>query len=450
VALGTMLAPLNSTMIAVAIPHIVDEFQVDVAAAGWLVTAYLITMAAIQPVAGKLGDRFGRRRLIIGGLLAFGIASLGAAAAPGLEMVLLFRLMQAFSGAVAFPNGVALLTEIIPRERRASSFGIVGAAASFAAAAGPPLGGLLLSGAGWRVLFFANVPVVMLALLLGWNSIPRTSGPRREQNSSFDLAGALLLFVGLGGLAGLLTQSRQGASLPLLAVGAFVLLFIFAIFVRYELAHRDPVVKLALFRSRAFTAACSANALSNLAMYVLLLAIPLLLAQRPGWTSGQTGLVLAVLFGVMILFSPVGGRIADRAGRRRPAVAGMTMLTLGVLPLLFAGTQISIPLLLAGLALSGIGLGLSGASLQASAMDSVEAGDAGVAAGVYSTSRYFGSIVGSSLLAGLLGTTYSGEGFRAVFVMVASAAFLAVLLALTLPVQKSEPGTVAGRQEGIA
>lgn len=433
VALGTMLAPLNSTMIAVALPHIVEEFHVDVAAAGWLVTAYLIVMAAIQPVAGKLGDLLGRRRLIIGGLVVFGVASIGAAVAPGLEMLLLFRLLQAFSGAVSLPNGVALLREIIPVARRASSFGMVSAATSLAAAAGPPLGGFLLQGGGWRTLFFANVPVVLLALVLGWRAIPRTASRPRERTVSFDIAGSLLLFILLGGLAALLSQGRRGMDLVLVTAGTLVLIGIAIFFIRHELRHPDPVVSLGLFRRRAFTAASGANALSNLAMYVMLLAIPLLLGMRQGWTSAQTGLVLAVLFGVMVVFSPLGGRIADRVGRRRPAVAGTLMLAVGVFPLVMAGTDIGIPLLLAGLAISGAGIGISGAGLQTSAMDSVDVTEAGVAAGVYSTCRYFGSIVGSSLLGGLLGTTYTASGFQAVFIMVAVAASLSVLLALSLP-----------------
>lgn len=437
VALGTMLAPLNSTMIAVALPHIVEEFHVDVASAGWLVTAYLIVMAAIQPVAGKLGDMLGRRRLIIGGLVVFGMASIGAAVAPGLEMLLFFRLMQAFSGAVSLPNGVALLREIIPVARRASSFGMVSAATSLAAAAGPPLGGFLLQGGGWRALFFANVPVVVLALVLGWQAIPRISRRLREKTVSFDFVGSLLLFILLGGLAALLSQGRRGIDLLLMTAGAVVLIVIATFFIKHELNHPDPIVSPGLFRRRAFTAASGANALSNLAMYVMLLAIPLLLGMRQGWTSAQTGLVLAVLFGVMVVFSPLGGRIADRVGRRRPAVAGTVMLALGVLPLVVASTEITIPLLIAGLALSGAGIGISGAGLQTSAMDSVDVTEAGVAAGVYSTSRYFGSIVGSSLLGGLLGTTYSTNGFQAVFIMVAVAASLSVLLALSLPSRRT-------------
>ena len=119
VALSTMLAPLNSTMIIVALPRLMNEFATDIASAGWLVTAYLITMASLQPVAGKLGDRLGRRRLIIGGLIYFGFASLGAAMAQSLSMLVFFRVQQAIAGAIALPNGFVLVREVIPAERRA-------------------------------------------------------------------------------------------------------------------------------------------------------------------------------------------------------------------------------------------------------------------------------------------------------------------------------------------
>ena len=114
VALTTMLAPLNSTMIAVALPNVMTEFGADVASVGWLVTSYLIAMAALQPVAGKLGDRLGRRRLILGGVAWFGVASLGAATASSLFTLLFFRVQQAVAGAIALPNGAALLREVVP------------------------------------------------------------------------------------------------------------------------------------------------------------------------------------------------------------------------------------------------------------------------------------------------------------------------------------------------
>jgi len=160
VALGAVLAPLNSTMVAVALPSITTDLGAGVAATGWLVTAYLIAMASLQPVAGRLGDRLGRRRLILGGLLGFGLTSLGATIAPTLPVLILMRIGQAASGAVVLPNGDALLREIVPDERRAGRFGLIGSAIGLAATLGPPLGGVLVETAGWRAMFAVNLVLV--------------------------------------------------------------------------------------------------------------------------------------------------------------------------------------------------------------------------------------------------------------------------------------------------
>ena len=178
VALGAVLAPLNSTMIAVALPGIADDLAADAAAASWLVTAYLIAMASLQPVAGRLGDRLGRRRLILGGLVGFGLASLGATVATSLPLLIVCRVAQAVSGAVVLPNGDALLREIVPDERRAGRFGMIGSAIGLAAAVGPPLGGVLVGTAGWRAMFAVNLLLVVPGLVLGWRTIPRAPHPQ--------------------------------------------------------------------------------------------------------------------------------------------------------------------------------------------------------------------------------------------------------------------------------
>jgi EmrB/QacA subfamily drug resistance transporter len=430
VALATMLAPFNSTMIAVALPHVITEFGADVASAGWLVTAYLIAMAALQPVAGKLGDRLGRRRLILGGVAWFGLVSLGAATASNLSALLFFRVQQAIAGAIALPNGAALLREVVPVERRAGRFGLVGAAVALAAAAGPPLGGLLVGTAGWRAIFYVNLLFILPTLALGWRSIP--VGPRRGTDHPFDLAGAVLLSAGLIGMAAVLTHGPRSHPVlaPMLGIGLAVLT---VIFLRRELRHPDPVLQPRLFGSRVFAAANAAIALSNLAMYSTLLAIPILLLRRTAWRSTEVGLVLAVMSVGMVVFSPIGGRLADRLGRRGPTIAGLSLLTLGLVPLGLRGGGITTPALLAGLGLIGAGIGLSSAGLQTAAIEAVGPRESGVASGVFSTSRYLGSIVGSSVLAGLLGPASVGvTGFGAVFLMAAAAALLSVLVGFGL------------------
>jgi EmrB/QacA subfamily drug resistance transporter len=431
-ALATSLAPLNSTMIAVALPSVVAEFAANIAVAGWLVTGYLIAMASLQPVAGKLGDRFGRRRLILGGLLYFGLVSLGATVAPSLELLLLFRIQQGVAGALVFPNAAALLRDVVPAQRRATRFGLLGAVVSVAAAAGPPLGGLLVGTIGWRAIFLMNIPLLLPALLLGWRYIPRTARPAADGSyPRFDSVGAIWLSVVLASMAWVLTQSRNGAAGWQQPAGLVVALLA-VLFFYYELRHADPVLQPRLFRHRSFAAACATVAFSNLAMYNTLLAMPILLALQAGWGEFHIGLALMSLSATSVIFSPLGGRLADRYGRRWPTVAGMAVSVLGFSLLVVPGALASPLLLLTGLAIAGIGLGISSSGLQTAAVEAVAQSETGVAAGVFSTSRYLGSIVGSSILAALLSAGAGLPAFHAVFLLVVAAAVVSVLTSLGL------------------
>jgi MFS family permease len=390
VGLGTMLAPINSTMIAVALPRILGEFDAGVGASAWLVTAYLVAMATLQPIAGALGDRFGRRRLMLLGLGWFGLVSLGAAAAGSFFLLAACRIQQGIAAAIALPNGTAVARDILPPARRARGFSTIGALTGVAAAGGPPLGGLLVGSAGWRAMFLANVPIVVSSLLLAWWAVPRgvddvepASGPRRGW-------------------------------LPRLAHG------------------------------RVYAAACAGVCLSNLAFYVTLLVVPLVLAARPGQSAAQTGTVLSVLLLASLCCTPLGGYLADRVGRRAPAVGGLVLMTvgLGVVALVTRGTggegggELSLMGLVAGLALAGAGLGTCGPGMQTSALEAAGPTDVGAAAGLYSTSRYVGSITGSAALAALASGGGAGAGalpnLDVVFVMVLAAAVLSVVACVGL------------------
>lgn len=376
IALITMLAPLNSTMIAIALPSIATHFRVGISAASVLVPTYLFIMAVLQPVAGGLGDRLGRRQLMLGSLVIFGVASLGAALAINLLLLIGCRLLQALAGAVAFPNGVALLREAIPGERRGRVSGTVGAAASFAAALGPVVGGLLVQGLGWQAVFLTNVPVIAGALALGYFVIP--SSPSRLQQNE------VAKFDGLRGN---------------------------------------------LLDLRTFVAANAAVALSNLAMYVTLLAVPILLTSHRHWPPSWVGFTLAALSVMSLVCAPVGGRWADTMGRRAPVVLGLGALTLGCILVGIAQARL-LPMLIAGLMLMGAGLGICGAGMQTAAIEAVSKRMAGTAAGLFSTSRYVGSIVGSTVWTVLIGA--EKEQFTVVFAMVFIAAALSLVASVVM------------------
>lgn len=376
VALGTILAPLNSTMIAIALPAIADDFDASLASAGWLVAGYLIVIALLTPFAGRLGDRFGHRRLFVLGLAAFGATSLGAALAPSLEVAIAFRALQAFAGAMSFPNGAALVRFSVPARRRAVAYGLVWGVASAAAAIGPTLGGVIVDGAGWRAMFYTSVVIAVAAIALGLRVLP---GARREEE-----------------------------------------------------AEAAPLAFRGLLRIPAFTSATAGIALSNLAMYTTLLAVPVLLVDGRDWSESAAGLGLTVLSAPAAVLSPFGGRIADRRGRRFPVLVGLAVATAGLLaPALGADAS---PVVLACLGVAGIGFGLAFAPLQTAAIEAAPPRSSGAAAGLFSTSRYLGGIAGSLVLGAVLESP-SGEvtGFQTVAVVVAVASVLSVIAALGLP-----------------
>ena len=430
---GTMLMPLNSTMIAVALPDIVDDLDVSIGSTAWLVSGYLITQAAVQPLAGKLGDRLGRRPLILGGLISFALASLGAAQAPSLGVLIAFRVLQAVTGALVFPNSLALVRELLPEERRGTVFGMLGSAIGLAAAGGPLLGGALVAIGGWRAIFLVNLPWVAATVWLALRSLPARLA--HEARGRFDTAGAVALSLLLGSAAWLLNPGDvPGWAVP---VGAIALAALLATFIRYELEHEDPVVEPRFLRVRPFAAATASVGLSNLALYGTLLAVPVLLAGRPGWSAGEIGLALAAMSVPMFALSPVGGRLSDRAGRRVAAVGGLALLTAGMLPLAIAGEGVAAGLLLCSLVLAGAGLGLSNAAVQAAGVEALEPRHAGVASGIFSTGRYLGGIAAASLVAAMANGAQGDYG--TLFAIETAAALLSTVLALALPGRARSP-----------
>ena len=427
IAIGTTLAPLNSTMIAVALPDIQHSLQVSVTAATWLVTLYLVSMAVGQPIGGRLGDLYGRRRVYLFGLVWFGVASAGCAFAPNLVVLIVFRTQQAIAGAMSFPNGIAMVREGVPVERRGSAFGMIALATGLAAASGPPIGGVLVHAFGWASIFWANVPVVGLAVLLSWKSLPKRA-VKREIRAQFDAIGSVLFAASLGAVILIPSLLKLHQTALAIGVGLAGIAAAFA-FVKWELRTSAPVVDLRLFRQSHFAAACTSIGLSNLVMYTTLLALPLYLERVRGHDVQIAGLTLAALSAFSAIWGPIGGRWADRSGRWRPAVAGAMVLLAGVGFLAVAVKGAALAPVAIALALMGLGLGVSGAPVQLAAVESVPGAQTGSAAGVFSTSRYLGSVAGSSVLAIVFATRpHAGDSNR--FALLFAALALAALIGI--------------------
>ncbi len=432
-ASGAILVPLNSTMLAVALPSVMDEFGVGAATVASLVTLYLGAVAIALPASGSLGDRFGHRRVFLFGVGAFALASALAATAMTFEVLALSRVLQAASGALVSTSSVALLREMAPPDRRGSAFGLFDMLVSTSAAVGPLVGGLLVAGLGWRWIFIVAVPVALLAAvtvgaLARPGSVPARAAPRAIDLPGLGLLAALLIVL----LLGLRELEEGGSPLPAV-VGSAVLL---ALFVLVELRTDHPAVDPRLFASRSFSAAVVAVFGATVILHATLVLVPLLVEDLQGGNAQTSGFVLLGISALGAIAAPIGGRMSDAVGRRQPAVIGTLASVVGLVVLWLVAPEASTLLLGLLLAVVGFGMGMAGSPRQAAALETIEPDRVGMAAGTYLTGRYIGGALGATLAGAVLGGTVTAAGVSTGFGLLAAVAVGVTIASLFLPARR--------------
>lgn len=439
--LAASLMPLNSTMIAVAVPSIAGAFDHDPAdVTQALVATYLIAAIALQGPGGKLADRLGHWRVCALGQAAIAIGAVVGFLAPSLPVLAGSRILMAVGGALAVPATVALLRIELPPERRGRAFGMFSAIMGTAAALGPIIGGVLVDAFAWEAVFVANLPVLLVAALLVASVGHRDD---RRPEAAFDWAGSLLL---TGALALLVLGVERMDVLALaLAGGGLVLL---VAFVAQERRASDPVIAFGIFGERAFTAGTLLICLQNLVMYALLFELPLVLEELFDLGARETGQLLIFLMVAMVLMSLVAGRLTDHLGPRVLAVVGSLVCIGGMVVLLVgdldASGDVRLPL-----ALMGIGLGLCGPAAQTASLSAIAPHQSGMAAGVSSTMRYLGGVVGIALLARLLdlggGTNDVLDSHHTIVGLFTGVLVAGLVCAVLLPGRAVRVGSAAAR-----
>ncbi len=418
--LSVALVPLNSTMLAVALPAIGRDISVSSGAlTQWLVTSYLLVGIVLQSPAGKLGDGLGHARALTIGQIIFTLGSVTGFFARSLPPLVVARCLMAAGGAVMVPSAMAVVRTRLPIELRPSAFGAFGAVMGLAAAVGPLIGGELASRMGWSWLFVVNAPPIAIAALLSLGTPSSTA----SKLPKFDLLGALLLGAGLT----LLVAASRAKSHALVLAGLGLLSLVG--FVLWERRTPEPVVDLKLFSLRPFTAGVLLVGLQNLAMYALLFELPIVLSRVLGKTSKDTGRLLLALTLAMVVCSLLGGRVARRIGERTTALLGSSLALLGmtlsgVLPL---GRMAPALVLLGG------GLGLTTPSSQAASMNAVPKEKSGMAAGVSATVRYLGGVAGVAIVAVLVDSGDLAARHRLGTLVFGAALLLAMFCAAAIP-----------------
>ena len=381
--LASSVVFLEATVINVALPAIQQTFAAPVTTMQWIANTYTLALASLTLVGGALGDRRGRRRVLIAGLCLFTVATLATGLAPNGIALIAGRMLQGTGAALVAPNSLAMLSAAFPRNERGRALGVWSAAAALTGGAAPLFGGWLVDAVSWRAVFLLGVPPALIALALVATRVPESRAP--GVSTPLDLAGAGLAALAFATLtAGLIAAAGRGgsAAIALLLSGVSLLLA----FLWVESHRAAPMMPPALFRSRAFSAANLVTLLVYFATSAAFFLLPFALVQGYGYSAALTGAVFLPFAAAMGLLSRWSGGLVERWGARRPLVLGPALTGLGLL--LFAqplGDGGYWTTFFPPMALIGIGMAITAPPLTAVVMGAVDVGQAGVASGVNNT-----------------------------------------------------------------
>jgi EmrB/QacA subfamily drug resistance transporter len=431
VASGAILVPLNSTMLAVALPGVMDDFALGANAVSSLVTLYLGAVAVALPIGGSIGDRYGHRRAFLLGVVLFAVASALAAIAGSFEVLELSRVGQAASGALISTSAAALVRESAPPSRQGEAFGLFDLLVSTSAAVGPFIGGLLVGGFGWRSLFVLALPLgIVSAAFVGLALRPEPAdhaAANRRAAAPIDVPGLVLLALAI--VAFVIAIRSEGGPVGIAAALAVVPLL--ALFVVVELRRDRPAVDPRLFVNRPFAAAVLGVFGSTVILHGSFILVPMLVERLLHETATTSGIVLLGIAGVAAVVAPFGGRFSDRRGRRLVVVTGSAIAAIG-LAALWLGIGGTTPLSVAVLlGVVGLGNGLT-SPRQAAALETVAPDRVGMAAGTYYTGRYLGGVVGASIAGAILATQVTPGAVATGFAVLAAVGVGVAIVSLGL------------------
>lgn len=411
VCLGAFMGQLDASIVTLALPNLSNDFHVPIGAVEWVSLSYLLVLVATVTVVGRAADMVGRKLLYVYGFGVFVLGSALCGLAPSLGWLIAARLFQAFGAAMLQANSVALIFHAMPKDKLGRGLGVQGAAQALGLALGPAIGGLIVAAAGWRLIFFVNVPVGLIGGVLGWFLLPRSRG--LEMRVRFDWLGTLLFVPAVASvLLSLSEAARIGwTSTQVVALGATAAILL-GTFLTRELRTPSPLIDLRIFHRRSFSAGIVSGMLAYLVLFGALFAIPFYLETSRRHSAAEAGLELAVLPIMLGVAAPFAGRLSDRLGVRMVTMCGMCMVAVGFL--MMAGFPHGIGLRLAALAIVGTGLGAFTPANNTAIMTNAPSTQSGMAGGILNMTRGLGTALGVALAAlvytAASGATSAGQG----------------------------------------
>jgi EmrB/QacA subfamily drug resistance transporter len=426
---------LDALVVVTALPRMDRDLHAGITTLQWTVNAYGITVAAGIITAAALGDRLGRRRIFVGGVALFTLASAACALAPSASLLIAARAVQGFGGATILPLSLTILTTAFPAERRGMIVGIYGGLAGLAVAAGPLVGGAVTQGLDWHWIFWINVPLGVAATLLSLRLLPESHGtPAR-----LDFGGVALVSGGAVAIVwGLVRATVSGWGSPEIVVTLAIGAVLIAAFVYLESRAAEPMVPLRLFRIRAFAAGNATMFLMSGAVFGAAFFVIQYAQLARGYSPLSTGVRLLPWLATPTLVSPVAGALSDRIGRRPVIASGLLLQTLGFCWVAFNASvessyiELALPLLVAG-----VGISMALPTVPTAVLSAVPPGEIGKASGVNTMMQRFGSVFAVAIATavftayGHLGSPASiTDGFKPALGVCAALSLLGTLAAL--------------------
>jgi EmrB/QacA subfamily drug resistance transporter len=408
VGIGTFMSALDSSVVNTVLPIVRRDFGSDVAAIEWVVTVYLLIVSGLLLSFGRLGDLRGHKPVYALGFVIFVLSSALCGLALAVGALVAFRALQAVGAAMLFANAPAILTKNFPPTQRGQALGMQATMTYLGLTVGPSLGGWLTEQFSWRAVFYINVPVGLLALLLCLRFIPPDE--QGETSERFDMAGALTFMAGLVALLFGLNRGHawgwdSPAILGLLA-GAVALL---GFFVFSQRRAPFPMLDLSLFASRVFSVSTASALLNYICLYSITFLLPFYLIQGREFGPAHAGLLLTAQPIVMLIAAPLSGTLSDRIGSRWLATAGMAILAAGLFLLSRLDGQSPLYQVTLSLMVCGLGTGIFISPNNSALMGAAPRRRQGIASGILATSRNLGMVLGVGM-AGAILTTVLARG----------------------------------------